>query len=325
MRSAIALLSGGLDSVLAAQMVSEQGIAVTALTCTTPFTAPDGAARRSAEQIGLPLRVVRLEEDYYAMLRAPRFGYGKNLNPCIDCKILMLRAAHKMMQETGASFVVTGEVVGQRPKSQFRHALLAIDQESGLEGLVLRPLSALLLPETTPEREGWVRRETLLAISGRKRTAQFDLARRMGITEFSAPAGGCLLTDRNYCARLKDVLAAGNLSTAETEILKYGRYFRFSPAYRLIVGRNEQENERIEALAQDNDILFMPMEVAGPTAVGRGDPTSEDLALSARIVARYCSVAEGEVYLVQRRTPAGVPTLIRASRAHPSEYEHLRV
>ncbi|NSW76717.1 MAG: tRNA 4-thiouridine(8) synthase ThiI, partial [Candidatus Atribacteria bacterium] len=206
---AIGLISGGLDSALAVSIVKRQGIEVIALRFLSPFWGRGKWIKQLIEELGVEYQEVEVDESYLGMIENPRYGYGKNMNPCIDCKIWMLRRAKDLMKEWGASFVFTGEVVGQRPKSQMKNTLRLIEKQSGLEGLLLRPLSAKLLPETVPEKEGWVKREELLDLSGRGRERQLKLAEEWGIRSFPPPAGGCLLTEPNFSRRLRDLRQHG--------------------------------------------------------------------------------------------------------------------
>ncbi len=208
---AISLLSGGLDSILATELIRSQGIEVVAFNVKTPFCIPkkDGTSEaiEAANQLKIPLKVVNVGKDYLQMLRNPKYGYGKNMNPCIDCKIFMIRKAKKYAKEIGADFLFTGEVLGERPKSQHGPALKIIEEEAGLKGKLLRPLSAKLLRETKAERKGLVDRAKLCNIQGRSRKPQFQLAREFGIKSFPAPAGGCLLTCEEYAKKLRDLFS----------------------------------------------------------------------------------------------------------------------
>lgn len=309
----VALISGGLDSTLAAKLIKEQGIEVVALNFKTAFCLCDrknsagclNHARQVAHNLGLEIRVINITQEFLEIIKAPVFGYGSNMNPCIDCRILKLRKAKEFMHEIGASFVITGEVLGQRPMSQHKQALRIIEKESGLEGLVLRPLSARLLPETIPEKEGWINRDKLLSFNGRTRKPQIALAKEFGINDYPCPAGGCLLTDSGFARRIKDLLANEELNLNNIELLKIGRHFRISKLTKLIVGRDEKENERLSGLARDGDYLFMPHAIAGPTALGRGIFNNADLLkLSCGIVCRYCDL-DGKLNtkIIYRKAP----------------------
>jgi tRNA U34 2-thiouridine synthase MnmA/TrmU len=284
---AITLISGGLDSTLAAKLVNEQGIEVIGLRFKIPFCSN---VSRSFSDLGIEIREVNIDDDFLKMMENPRYGYGSHMNPCIDCKILMLRKAKELMDECGAQFIITGEVLGQRPMSQHKQALATIAKKAGLEGLVLRPLSAKLLPETIPEKEGWIKREKLLSFSGRGRKQQIELAKTFGIKEYTQPAGGCLLTDPEFSKRLRDLITHEGLSLNNIELLKIGRHFRLSEKAKLVVGRNEKENKQLVNLAVENDYLFMPLHIAGPTVLGRGIFNDELFKLSCSITCRYCDL-----------------------------------
>jgi tRNA U34 2-thiouridine synthase MnmA/TrmU len=213
------------------------------------------------------------------------------MNPCIDCRILLFKKAKEAMQKEGASFVVTGEVLGQRPMSQRLDTMRLIERESGLNGLVLRPLSAKALEPTIPEARGWIERNKLLAISGRGRRGQFTLAAEFGIKDYPCPSGGCLLTDPEFSRRLKDLMRHQEFDLGDIRLLKVGRHFRLNAQAKLVVGRNEEENGVLGSLAQDEDYLFMPDDdTAGPTALGRGIFNEELINLSGSITSRYCDL-----------------------------------
>jgi len=291
---ALALLSGGLDSSLAIRIVQAQGVEVVALHFKNIFHCGSGQpdklsfAERSAQALGVELRVLNNTPMIMAAVRNPRHGYGKNLNPCLDCREYIFGVARKMMPELGASFLVSGEVLGQRPMSQRADAMRLIDREAGVEGLLLRPLSARVMAETVPEKEGWVRRDELLAIRGRSRRVQYDLAKRLGVTVFSAPAGGCLLTDPGFAARMQDLLdSVPDFVENDVELLKHGRHFRLSPAARAAVGRHQEDNRAIEALARPGETLIEVAAGGSPATLVRGRPSEADLALAAALTARY--------------------------------------
>ncbi len=284
---AICLFSGGLDSILSTRLIQLQGIEPVAVYFETPFF-PSAKASKVAKALGINLLVWDVLEEYLDILKNPAHGYGSQMNPCIDCHAFMLRKAKERMEELGASFVVTGEVLGQRPMSQNRAALRLIEKLSGLEGLILRPLSARLLPETRPEKEGWVKRESLLDISGRSRKAQLELARVMGIKEIPTPAGGCLLTDPIFAKRLRDLIEHGsNLERWEIELLKVGRHMRLDRETKLTVGRNEKENSRILELCQGKAVIIETLDVPGPVSVLVGRITEEILEKAIEITMAY--------------------------------------
>lgn len=264
MVKAIALLSGGLDSILAVKVVQQQNIEVTGLTFTTPFfTAVK--AQAAAHQIRLPLVVRDITEEHLQMLKSPRYGYGKNMNPCIDCHTLMLNIAGKMMEEIHADFLVTGEVLGQRPMSQTKQSLHVVAKNSGYADQILRPLSAQLLDPMSAEREGKVDRSKLLAISGRGRKDQMRLAEAFGILDYPPPAGGCLLTDPIFSRRLRDLLLhTEDRRIRDYELLKYGRHFRIDGIGKIIVGRNKSDNESLRKFSSNDDLVCTMANFPGP-------------------------------------------------------------
>lgn len=296
---AIALLSGGLDSTLAARLVLDQGIELEALNFMTVFCTCTNkgatclASQKAVETLGIPLRVFNVSEEYLNVVRNPKHGYGSNMNPCIDCRIFMLKKAKVYMEESGASFIVTGEVLGQRPMSQRRDAMRLIEKEAGLEGLILRPLSAQFLPITLPEREGWIDREKLLNIQGRSRKPQMKLAEQFNIRDYPCPAGGCLLTDPGFARRIRDLMENQyDFSLNDVHLLKFGRHFRLSPTVKLVVGRNEEENQKIETFSLAGDVLLKTVHYPGPVSLLRGEADETERERAASITARY-SKAKG--------------------------------
>jgi len=242
---ALGLCSGGLDSMLAGLVLREQGIEVEWVTFETPFFNAD-KARKASQTTGIPLTIKPIYPVYIKMLKNPPAGYGKYMNPCMDCHALMFRLAGEIMQQRKFNFLFSGEVLGQRPMSQNKTSLRYVEKHSGFDGYILRPLTAKNLPETIPEKEGLVEREKLLDIAGRGRKAQIQLAEKFGIKEYPAPAGGCLLTDVGYTKRLKDLFDHQDSCTEEElHLLKFGRHYRLNPQTKLIVGRTEKDNENI--------------------------------------------------------------------------------
>jgi tRNA U34 2-thiouridine synthase MnmA/TrmU len=241
------------------------------------------------------LRILDITETHLKIVRAPKHGYGGNMNPCIDCHGLMLKEAGGLMEREGGNFLFTGEVLGQRPMSQNKGALRIVERESGYEGRVLRPLSAKLLPETLPEQEGLVAREGLLAISGRSRRQQLELARRYHITEYLTPAGGCLLTDPIFSRRLRDLFDHQDpIQIRDIELLKIGRHLRFSPTVKMIVGRNVRDNERISQLLVPRDDLLKVEEYPGPLCLIPYGGSEEDIQQAAAICVRYSDAPKAE-------------------------------
>ena len=283
--NALALFSGGLDSSLAIRIVQDEGIEIIGVHFTTPFCTCSGPAA-VARELDIDFKRVPLGSEFLEIVKKPPHGYGRNLNPCIDCRILMLRRSKEIMKESLASFIITGEVLGQRPMSQNRNALFEVEKASGLNRLILRPLSAKLLPVTIPEERNWVRRGNLLAIEGRSRRKQLELAQRFGIRDFSTPSGGCLLTDPIFCRKVKDLIKHDNFTENHIILLRVGRHFRLGNN-KLIVGRNQQENRILKDLSSGDNTILEPEAIPGPTAVIVGKPNDNEIRLSARIVARY--------------------------------------
>ena len=283
---AVGLLSGGLDSTLAAKIVKDLGIDVHGVYFAMPWGCCDKAkAMEAAQRIGIPLIVLQLDDRYLEIVKSPKHGYGRAMNPCVDCRIHMFSRAAQYMRQIEADFVFTGEVLGQRPMSQMRHSLKTIEKETGLEGRLLRPLSAQLLEPTIPEKNGMVPRDKLLEMNGRSRRPQMDLAQQMQITEYNQPAGGCLLTNHNFASRMRDTLEHGYRSFRETIALKWGRHFRLNDDFKAIAGRDEEENESLIRYAhQDDHILEFP-DRHGPTVILKGyNPPPNILSLAAGLI-----------------------------------------
>ncbi len=310
---AVGLLSGGLDSALAAAVLKEQGIEVHAVYIEMPWGCGKGTRVMAvAERLGVPLRVIPLGDDYLQVLNKPKFGFGSAFNPCVDCHIYMVRKAAEYMREIGAEFVFTGEVLGQRPMSQRHQALVWVAKEAGIPGRLLRPLSAAFLEPTVPEEKGLVDRSKLPAIEGRSRKAQYELARRLGVEGFAQPGGGCLLTEKHFGARLKDVLRRGCDDIKATAVLGLGRYFRLDDRTFVIVGRDERENEKLLRYAMEGDILLRAESFPGPVALLRGRADEGAKALAAGLVqyfSKWRGKAPQEVVCFQKKAGAGGGTV----------------
>lgn len=295
---ALAMFSGGLDSILATKLMLSQGIEVEAINFSGFFCSckkEGSGAENAAKMLGVPLKVMCVGNAYLRMLRNPKHGYGKNMNPCVDCKIFMLREAKKYGKEIGAAFVFTGEVLGERPMSQHMQALRIIEDEAGLKGKLLRPLSAKLLPETIAEKEGLVDREKLLGIRGRSRKPQMRLAEEFGIKEFPSPAGGCLLTEREFANRLRDLFRhKKRCSMNDVALLRVGRHFRLGGS-KIIVGRNEAENKILLAEKAPKDFFFEVPDISGPITVLQGMKTKKAIATAAELTAFYSDAETKEV------------------------------
>jgi tRNA-specific 2-thiouridylase len=298
---ALSLFSGGLDSILATRLILNQGVVVEAINFANLFCSCKEEKKcgvtEAAKQLGVPLKLVSFGNDYLRMVRNPKHGYGKNMNPCVDCKIFMAKTAKKYAKDIDAAFVFTGEVLDERPMSQNFKALKIIEEESGLKGRLLRPLSAKLLPETVVERKGLVKRNELLGIRGRSRKPQMKLAEAFGIACYPSPAGGCLLTCEEFANRLRDLFRhKRRCSMADVELLKVGRHFRLGEN-KVIVGRNEAENEVLTLKKARNDYCFEVPDVSGPTSLLQGLKTRRTAELAAALTAFY-SDAESKVVTV---------------------------
>ncbi len=287
MSSALGLLSGGLDSSLAILCLKRQGIAVTAIAFVTPFFGA-GKARRAAAQLDVPLLVRDIGPGHLEMLKNPRYGYGKHMNPCIDCHAMMFRLAGELMAAEKFDFLFSGEVLGQRPMSQNLSALRAVAKLSGQPDRILRPLSARLLPITPMEEQGLVDRERLLDIQGRTRRRQELLAKEWGLTDYPSSGGGCLLTEKHFSDRLRDLFTfQPDCGIGDIELLKIGRQFRLSERAKLALGRNEDDNAALVAAARTDDVILRTPGLAGPVGVVSGTPDAADLQLAGGIVASY--------------------------------------
>jgi tRNA U34 2-thiouridine synthase MnmA/TrmU len=304
-RKAVALISGGLDSLLAARVIQDQGIHVEGINFYTGFCveghthairSKDRARPKRnnalwvAEQLGMPLHIIDIIDEYKDVVANPRHGYGANLNPCLDCKIFMLKKAREWMVHNGFDFIITGEVVGQRPKSQRKVTMPFIARESGADDLLLRPLCAKNLPPTRPEREGWVDREQLHDFGGRSRKPQMALAARYGFADYAQPAGGCcFLTDAQYSRKLADLWRVRGSRRYELDdimLLKVGRHLRPRPHFKLIIGREEGENRFLQGYRKQFTHLFSTSH-NGPLVLIDGDVSQKDLTLAAQITARF--------------------------------------
>ncbi|MEK6550560.1 MAG: tRNA (5-methylaminomethyl-2-thiouridylate)-methyltransferase [Pseudomonadota bacterium] len=324
-RKAVALISGGLDSLLAAKVMLEQGVHVEGINFYTGFCVEGHthAIRREhqekprrnnalwvAEQLGIKLHIIEVIEEYKAIVLNPKHGYGANLNPCLDCKGFMVKKAREWMEAHGFDFIITGEVIGQRPMSQRKDTMPVVARESGAFDRLLRPLCARLLPETLPEREGWVDREKLLDFNGRSRKPQMALAAKYGFTDYAQPAGGCcFLTNEQYSHKLTDLWQSRGKREYDLDdimLLKVGRHLRPRPHFKLIVGRDEGENNYLEGYRKRFIHLRAP-QTPGPLVLIEGENLSEDdLLLAARLTARFGRGRETAGVIIEI-TPPGEP------------------
>jgi tRNA U34 2-thiouridine synthase MnmA/TrmU len=319
----LGLCSGGLDSILSALILQIQGIEVEWVSFETPFFSAE-KARDASLQTGIPLTVRPITEIYLRMLKNPPCGYGQNMNPCLDCHSLMFRLAGEMMAEKRFDFLFSGEVVGQRPMSQTRSSLRYVEKNSGMAGWIVRPLSAKLLEESIPEQKGWIDRDRLLDLSGRSRKPQMALAEKFGVTRYPNPAGGCLLTDIGYSARLKDLFAhQDTVRENELHLLKYGRHIRLSPSCKLIVGRTQKENGLLlEYRDLRWDTTLKTHHYPGPTAVIPGYDSGEFIPLAASICAGYSKAPLENPVTVHILSPSG-PSTIEVMPTSPQSVQHL--
>jgi len=288
---AVGLLSGGLDSTLAVKLMIDQGLEVTVVNLVTPFcTCTRKGCRHEASKVaelyGVPIKIISAGKEYIDMIRNPKYGYGRNMNPCIDCRIFIFKKAKKYMEEIGANFIFTGEVLGQRPMSQHKKAMGIIEKESDLENLIVRPLSAKLLQATIPEEKQWIDRERLLSIQGRRRLPQIELANELGIKDYPCPAGGCRLTDPGFAKRLRESFEHGEDKIRDIQLLKYGRHFRINNT-KVVVGRNEEENKILLSFFDKDDVLIEVMGVGSPIVLLKRSKNKDDIKKAAVLCIRY--------------------------------------
>ena len=298
---ALGLFSGGLDSALAIKLVQDQGIEVIAINFVSPFCTcvNEGCSIVGlAEKLGVKIKLMNKGTDFFKIVRNPKHGYGKNVNPCIDCKIFILKKSKAYAKEIGAKFLFTGDVVGQRPMSQHFKTLMLIEKEAGLSGKIVRPLSASLLPPTEAEKKGWINRKKLLAFEGRRRAPQIDLAKKFKIDGFMCGGSGCRLTDKSYAKRIRDLFEHQKRTILnDFVLLNFGRHYRFNEN-KIVTGRNEFENNKITALKKKSELIFQIKDVEGPTTIIRGKADKKTIELAASLTARY-SDATGRKVIVQ--------------------------
>jgi len=304
-KKVVALLSGGLDSQLAVRIMQEQGFEVSAVAIKTPFCDFDCGRgcgfeiRERADDLNVNLKTVYLGDEYIEMLKHPKHGIGAGFNPCVDCRTMMFDAAKKHMEEIGAEFIISGEVLGQRPMSQHLDSLRMIEKDSNLIGKIVRPLSAGLLPATDPEKNGLIKREDLGMIKGRTRRNQLEMAKKYGIENPPNAGGGCLLTEPQFGIKAKDLFEHIETPTInDIDLLKIGRHFRLDEETKFVVGRNKDENEMIKALALPGDILFEAKDYVGPVSILRGKNTKSHIEFAASVTLRYSDAPENEQGIV---------------------------
>jgi len=301
MTKALAMVSGGLDSILAAKLIKEQGIEVIGI-CFRSYFFNEENAKRMTKQIGIQLEVIDFSKEHFEMVRDPKHGWGKNMNPCIDCHSMMMRYSGELLEKFNADFIITGEVLNQRPMSQNRSALDVVKKQSGFSDKILRPLCAKNLKETQMEIDGLVDREKLLDYSGRNRKPQMALAEKWGIKDYPSPAGGCKLTEPNYSIRLKEILdTKKDVTEKDIHLLKYGRHFASENKTKIIVSRTGEEGEQIKQLLNNKDMMFFTSKFNGAMVIipEGNNPTEDDLVFACRLATRYSKGKDEELVRVK--------------------------
>ena len=297
---AIALFSGGLDSTLAMKIIIDQGIEVLAVNINTGFGGTKDRRehmQNMCDQVGAELRIVDIQDEYLQdVLFDPKYGYGKNFNPCIDCHAKMFAVAKRIMEGEGASFLLSGEVMGQRPMSQNKDALQLVLNESNCDGLLLRPMSAKMLAPTIAETNGWVDRDKLEGITGRSRERQLELAKEIGLEDFESPGGGCLLTDENFGKKMFDFIKYDKFEVRDILVMKYGRHFRLQDGAKLVIGRNQEENEHLQNIVNDKYYHVKTVGVPGPHALLSKSATAADKEFATRAILAHCKASVDQTY-----------------------------
>ena len=330
---AICSFSGGLDSILAIRLMKEQGIEVEAVHFNNGFggcgeiKTGKSSIKERAEKLGVKLTVMDVGEELIKIIKDPKHGFGKNMNPCIDCHLFFFKKCGEYMKKVGASFVITGEVLGERPMSQRRGAINLIERESGLKGLIVRPLSGKHMPVTIPEKEGWIDRKKLLDIKGRSRKKQLELAAKYGIDFYPNPGGGCQLTYSGFSRKVKDLVDnKPDFNMDDVRLLNFGRHFRLSKDAKLAVGKDEKDNNWLIEFSKKGDTYFDAPEVPGPIGVARGKLRKEDIDIVAKIIAWYSDAEEGEKLKVTfGKNPEELDSHTEVLQAKKEELEKLRI
>jgi len=326
-RKAIALFSGGLDSTLAMKLVIDQGIDVIACNINTGFGATKDRRehmQNMCDQVGAELRIVDIQNEYVqSVLFHPKHGYGKHFNPCIDCHAKMFEVAKRLMKEWGADFLISGEVLGQRPMSQNKDALAKVLDEANVEGLLLRPMSAKRLAPTIPEEEGWVDREKLEDILGRSRERQMALAEQFGLKDYESPGGGCLLTDENFAIKIRDYIKHDDtFEVPDIPVLKWGRHFRLPGGAKMVIGRDQEENAKLQEIDNAKFMHIKTVDIPGPHVLLSSNADENDRALALRGILTYCKTSPEQAYNLEVDGET-VTTTPLASRAEAAKYSIL--
>ncbi len=297
---AIALFSGGLDSTLAMKLIIDQGIEVLALNIKTGFGSTTDRLEHMqsmCDQVGAELKIIDIESEFLQdVLFDPKHGYGKNFNPCIDCHAKMFAVAKRIMEAEGASFLISGEVMGQRPMSQNKDALQTVLNESNCDGLLLRPMSAKMLAPTIAEEKGWVDREKLEGITGRSRDRQLQMVKEIGLDNFESPGGGCLLTDENFAKKMFDFIKYDKFEVKDIPVMKFGRHFRLKDGAKLVVGRDKEENGYLQDIQNDKFYHIKTVGLPGPHALLSKNATKEDISTASKIILTYCKTKSDKNY-----------------------------
>jgi tRNA-specific 2-thiouridylase len=297
---AIALFSGGLDSTLAIKMIMDQGIEVLAVNISTGFGSTNDRydhMKHMCDQVGCELKIIDIQNEYLQdVLFDPKHGYGKNFNPCIDCHAKMFAVAKRIMEVEGASFLISGEVMGQRPMSQNKEALQTVLNESNCDGLLLRPMSAKMLAPTIAEIQGWVDREKLEGITGRSRDRQLEMVKEIGLEDFESPGGGCLLTDENFAKKMNDFIKYDKFEVKDIPVMKFGRHLRLSDGAKLVVGRNKEENGHLQEIDNEKFSHARTIGLPGPHALLSINASDEDKALATKIILTFTKASPEKIY-----------------------------
>ena len=319
---ALVLFSGGLDSTLVLKLLISEGVNVEAVTFVTPFCPQSNELDQEfCKDVGVKLHRIFLGEEFLEIVMNPRHGYGSRMNPCIDCRILMLKKAKQLADHIGADFLATGEVLNERPFSQREDALFLIEKKADLQGKILRPLSAKLLPETDAEKSGLIQREKMLDMEGRRRLRQFELAKALEVQDYPNPSGGCLLTEPRFSERLKEHLShEDHLTLLDADLLKIGRHFRVDDL-KVIVGRDKKENEKLTSMAEKNGLSMMEVEgFMGPVTVFKGKPREATKKKVARIAVRYSDAPRKESAKIKLKIPLNGEEILEEAVTDENEF-----